>query len=381
MKALALALLVGGCSERVDLLPTRAATAACTAPGPPIKLGRDAPCAAALAASHLRYALCSCSSLVLPEGLFTQGGMPMREPSFMTPPAAVGTDGSLQVSGLTQVAGTVEAAGPAGASFGRTAAVLGKLRSGGAVSAARSLSVGGDAYAAGDVLGRIDVGGTLHAPRGAFIAPSVLAGALVREPVSVPAPCGCGAGPAVDVEALVSGHATVNDDARIALDPEAYAAGTGAPQLDLDCGEFYLSSLHTPAGVDLDVRVHGRAALFVGGDVALGGDLHVSLDPMAELDLVIAGKLTAQTGVIGGPAAASVRIWMGAAPVQLGSGASLSAALYAPASTLVSDSDLVAAGALLAAGFTVVGDVSVRFDPRILGAGAACGAALEPPVQ
>jgi hypothetical protein len=374
MKALALALLVAGCTERTDLLPVRDMATACAPPGPPIQLDGE-PCAAALAARLLRYAVCSCAPLMLPGSLFTQGSLPTRG-SLAGPPAAVGTDGPLAIAGLVQVAGALEAAGAGGASFSRITAVLGNLRSGGPVTAARFLGVERDAFFAGDVAGRVDVRGIVHAAPGALIPPSVTAGGLVREPVMVPPPCGCDA-PALDVAAAVAARATPHPG----LAPDAFAAATGPASLDLGCGELYTKALETPAGIDLELRVHGRAALFVDGDVTLGGSLRVVLDPLAELDLVVAGNLTAQTGAIGAPQAASVRIWIGGSTVRLAAGVSLSAALYAPRAQLVADGSLIANGALFAQAFSVAGDLTVRFDTQLLTGGVSCGAPAQSFVQ
>src|SRR3954470_21526200 len=100
MRRALIALFAVGCSDRTDLLPR--SDAGC---GAPISFGDE--CAGAAAAKRLRYALCSCSALVLDRGLFTEGGSGMRGP----PPAAVGTDEYVQIAGPAPVAGVLEAAG------------------------------------------------------------------------------------------------------------------------------------------------------------------------------------------------------------------------------------------------------------------------------
>jgi hypothetical protein len=384
--ALSLALVASGCTQATDLLPADGGDGGfgdggCDNPGPPIVLGQ-APCSGALAAHNLRYAVCSCAPLVLTHGLYTEGGMPMPGPGpGMQPPAAVGTDGDLQIAGPVQVAGTLEAAGVSGASFSRTSTVLGSLRSGGSIGSNQFLSIGQDGFAGGDVLGRIDVNGFLHLPPGAFIGPSVSLGGVVREDVKVQPPCGCDAGPVIDVGAEVAARATSNGDGRVFLAPDAFADGTGALALDLPCGEYYLTALRTPAGAELTLRVHGRVGLFVGGDVTLSNGLHVVLDPSSELDLVVAGNFTAAAGLVGAPQASLVRLWLGSSTVHLGADASFSALVYAPSAVVLSDSDLVGKGALFAQSLSVAGDVAIHFDSMLFSAGAVCGAPPERPVE
>src|SRR5262249_37298066 len=159
------------------------------------------------------------------------------------------------------------------------------------------------------------------------IAWSVVALQVHRQPVVVAPPCGCASGPRLDVASLVAAHATSNDDARIGLVADAFAGGAGPAALDLPCGQFYLSAIK--ASSDLERRVAGPTALFVGGDVTLGGGLPVTLAPGAELDLVVAGDVAAQGGVVGAPSAASVRLWLASSTVKLTNGAGLSALVYA----------------------------------------------------
>jgi hypothetical protein len=367
MRALA-ALLLLGCSEKTDLLPHP--DAGCSGP---VSLGNE--CAAAAAAKRLRYALCSCSPLILPRALFTQGGSDMGGP----PPAAVGSDQQVQISGPVQVAGVLEAAGSFGASFGRTAGIAGSLRSGGTLSSNLFLAVDGDAFVNGDVLGRMEIGGVLHAPDSAFISPAVVAdGGISHERVAVNPPCDCGAAP--DLAGAIATHSKLNDDAAIHLSPDALAGGQ--PILDLPCGAFFLSQIKTPPDVELELRVHGFTALFVAGDVHLSSGLRVVLDAGAELDLVIGGDLFAPTGMIGAPSAERFRLWLGGKTLALGHGAALSASIYAPIAVVQAEGDLnVVNGALFAAGISAIGDVGVHYDADLLAVGASCGAPPEPPVE
>ncbi len=384
MRALALVLLLAGCTEHTDLLPSDGGADGCTTPGPFIRLDPQSACAGALAASLMRYAVCSCAPLVLTHGLLTEGGGPGPKPMPGMPPmapiAAVGTDGYVQISGPVQVAGSLEAAGFDGALFDRTSAVLGTLRSAGPIGSNQYLSIDGDAYAGGDVIGRIDIGGVLHLETDANVSFMVNASGEVREPIKVAPPCNCAAGSPIDVPGLIAMRAQQNDDARIGLAPGAFATAGGPTTLELPCGEYYLDSMHS-GSAELVLGVHGHVALFIGGDVNLANGLRVVLDPAAELDLVVGGNVTVQAGIVGASAAASVRVWLGSSAVKIFGGVNLSALIYAPSAVVTSESDLVVTGALFVRQLAVDGDVAVHYDATALEGGVACGAPSQDPVN
>jgi hypothetical protein len=376
MKRAALALLLVGCTQRTDLLPPDdGGVMACSGLGLPVRLGGpNASCAGVIAAVTVNRALCSCDSLILPGGLTTEAGGQGQGtmPGPPAPSAAVASDGSIEVGGLVQIAGSVSAGATDGIGFNRTASIFGSLRSAGSLSAAQIISVAGDAYVAGDVLGRVEVLGNL------FVSPSSNVSALaagnnfvVRQPIAIEPPCGCATGPIVDVDALVSVAANANDDVTGGIDPAALASTHGPTAFDLPCGSYFLPSLTTDD--TLEVRVHGRSALYIDGDVTLADGLRVTLDSGAELDLFVTGNVTLNAGVLGAPSAAAVRLWLAGTTIQLGLDASLSAIVYAPDATLLGDQDLVATGALFVGRVAALGDLTVRFDPDVLDDGATCG--------
>jgi hypothetical protein len=375
-------LVAAACTQRTQLLPVDGGVA-CSGLGTPVQLGND--CAPALAARTLRYAVCTCQSLVFSGNLTTEAMPPMMGPGGgpggpgpgpgpAPPPAAVGSDGSIQIGGQAQLAGTAVAV--AAMSFDGAASLFGNLHSGGSVSATHLLVVAGDAFAAGDVLGRVDIAGTLHVAPGANVASNVAAHDIVREDVSVLPPCDCGT-PALDVAALVTAARSANADASIGLDP-----ASSATTLDLPCGNYYLSSLSRTS--ELDIAVHGRAALFIGGDVTLGGGLRVSLDSGATLDLVVAGNFDGSGGIIGtseGAGGGRVRLWLGGSAVRLGGDTALALALYAPRATLSDDGGLGVDGALFVDTVAIAGDLAVRYDNRLAQAAGECNQLPPPPIE
>ncbi|HEY3357808.1 MAG TPA: hypothetical protein VGQ83_31440 [Polyangia bacterium] len=392
-----LLLLTGACTRDVELLPGRAgappgdaagdgaagdagAGPACLGLGEPIRLdvrGTEE-CAGAVAARAHRYALCSCAGLDAPQ--------PLRTDSFdstgLLPggvgAAAVGAGASVSAAGALTIGGALYAAGSADLSGG--AGVAESLRLGGELAAeAVPVEVGGDAFVGGDVSGPVAVTGTLHVPLGSTVEPEVAAAAVVREAVIVPDPCACATLAHPDPAALAAATAARNDDAAIGLASDALGVVVAPTALDLPCGRFYLTAIDAAAPVTL--RVHGRALLAVAGDVALRGDLAVTLDPGAELDLVVGGSITA-TGerVLGAPAApARLRLWVGG-EVTLEGRTTVGAVVHAPRGRVSAPQGAELSGSLLAGEITA-GAVTVHYDLAILSGGVVCGVPASPAVH
>jgi hypothetical protein len=186
-------------------------------------------------------------------------------------------------------------------------------------------------------------------------------------------PCDCGPTPAVDIAALVTAAHQQNGDAAIGLDPNAATPAT----IDLPCGSYYVAGLSSSGA--LTIAVHGRAALFVDGDVSLGS-LRVDFDPMAELDLVVRGNLTS-SGDLAGSMPSSLRVWLGGTSLRVASGRSVAAGVWAPSATLLSDGSVTIIGAIAVGSVSASGGVTVRFDPRIGSGGSECGDAPVPPLD
>jgi hypothetical protein len=388
-----LALLCGCAPDRITLIADDGGAAdggdaaapdlannaiACTNPGPPIRFAAgDDMCAGAVAARQSRYALCTCLPLVLGGNLSSDSGTMMMQVHS----AAIGSDGEVQVGGSANVGGALTAAGAKGINIFRNSTTGRAVRSGGPVSAPSSLFVSGDLYTAGDALGRINVGGTLHLPESANIGASVTAARVMREPVTVDPPCNCTAGPVIDITALIAAHAMRNDNAHFGADPASLAKLGGPTTLDISCGEYYIPSISTPAGADLTLRVHGQAAIYVAGSVALGRGLSVQIDPQAQLDLLVAGDFKAQDGSVGSLFNPSrVRIWVAGSSVQLQGFSSLYGFLYAPSAVLSAGFSLSMTGAAVVQGVSAQ-DVHAHHDRGLLAGGTACGQPQVPEIQ
>jgi hypothetical protein len=398
MRKAALLVLLGagalGCTRTTELLGGPAVPA-CVGTGPPIRLGGPAAadCTGALAARFGRYALCTCTELAPMGGLFVQPlGPPGKQPGPVNGPgpaaaaprafvAAVGTDGNFRVGHLAQsggvvieVAGSLIAAGADGATFVHGGHIQGNLRGAGPLTTMTTMGVwvSGEMVAGGDVSGMFKVvGGPLHAPAGATIAPDVapMMG-VVRETVAVSPPCACGATSSLDLPAEVAARkANATPFAAVLSEVD------GPQTLDLRCGEFYLPEIRTADGAPLELLVHGHVGLFVGGDVHLGSNFTVTLDDGAELDLVVAGNFDTRGRVFGSPTTPSrTRLWVGSTIVSLPDEIQFGAAVYAPNAVFSAGSGLSFSGSLFVGTLHVAGDVRLAYDPRVTEGGQLCGA-------
>jgi hypothetical protein len=392
----------GACTQTTELLP--ASKPACTGIGPAIHLGGPAKesCSGALAARFGRYALCTCNDLNLTGGgLYISGpgaplptkGQPGPGPGASAPrvfAASVGTDGDLRVGAdgdprvgpMTEVGGSLVTAGQGRAVFVHGGHVQGNLRGAGSFATMTTMGVwvSGDMVSGGDVSGMFKVvGGPLHVPAGAVVTPDVQSMGVVRETVSVPPPCGCGATQVLDLVAEVEARRLNNAN----RDLTEVLADVEEPQtLDLDCGEYYLPTIQSGPSASITLKVHGRAALFVAGDVRLGNNFAVVLDQNAELDLVVAGQFDTMGRLFGSPATpARTRLWVASKTVSLPDQIQFSAAVYAPDAVFSAGASLDFSGSLYVRTALVAGDVRIAYDPSVTLAGEACGVAPPQPVE
>ncbi|MCC6994405.1 MAG: hypothetical protein IT370_07235 [Deltaproteobacteria bacterium] len=387
--ALALALaLAGACSRDVELVGGdggRRSDAGggdggrmCSGLGPPLRVDAAgaAECGGAVAAASHRHALCSCAALTISATLQTRSFDSTGLTTGDQQTAALGVNQALRVNASLDVGGALVVADAAGISASAELETTESLRSGGPLTASASeVQVGGDAFVAGDVAGQVKVTGVLHVPTAATVAAGVTSASVLREPVSVAAPCDCSAGAGIDPVrvAAAASAASGNDNASIGLDAGALVR-SDEEQLELPCGRFHLTSIDLEREVEL--RVHGRTVLVVSGDVMLREKLDVVLDAGAELDLVVAGTLRLSGGAhLGSLAApARVRIWLGGTgTVVLDDHPTIGAVLHAPRATISAPAGFELHGSVLAGALSFGAGATVRYDRSILGGGVVCG--------
>src|SRR5207249_1300391 len=136
----------------------------------------------------------------------------------------------------------------------------------------------------------------------------------------------------VDIAAFVAGHATDNQNAAIGLSPDRLTDYHGAVTLDLPCGIYRVGPIRGDG--ELTLRITGRAALLVDGDLSLTAPFTVELaTDDAELDLMIGGILSSDHAIVLGrdDHPARTRVYVGGSgTIELSGDSHLAANLYAP---------------------------------------------------
>jgi hypothetical protein len=376
---------IGGVGGVTDALDGRApadgagdaTVVACSGLGPPVMLpsAAGAACASALTTRRHRFALCVCDSLNLTSPLYTDSFDSSGAVIGVQPPAAIGVDGDLQTTTVIQALGSVYVTGAGGIISPDRLVSLGSLRVSGPTQAlsAGIVNIAQDVYAGGDLQGFILLSGTLHIAPGASTAQATIyADSIVREPVSIASPCDCGRN-AVDVAGAIGAAMRGNDDASAGFAPDRLATVTTSTLLDIPCGTYALSSIDTHSALVL--AVHGRALLAVAGDVMLRAGFTVTLDPGAELDLLVGGRLlTSGSNAIGSMTPARFRIWVaGSQTVVFDDDPNVGALVHAPDAQVTASSGLELSGALFAKTLTAGARVNVHFDQAVFSIGASCG--------
>lgn len=355
----------------------------CAGDGPIVIVGDEGTgasvCTGTIAEATFRNALCSCQDYVSSFSLRTDSFDSSQGPYSPTDAetgASVGVNGNWNSTAENQVGGSLTVAGASGMTFSDDTTVRGNLRVAGRVDhSGATLSVTNDAWIGGDVVGStFMVTGTLTQPAGRShpTGGASQVGQSVTGDVVVPPPCACD--DVLDVPALVAHYATDNDNATLPLDParlQNHAAGT---ELELPCGRFYFSDVHGSGALTL--RITARTAIFITGDLRLGGDFRVELvGPDAEVDLFVSGNVVAPGAFVLGDATAPARARLyvgGTGTVQLSGSATAAGNIYAPHAELVAAGGLELFGSVLAERVASTGDITVHYDRAINLAGTEC---------
>jgi hypothetical protein len=373
----ALALAAAACASRDIVAETGGDPAFCRGRGPAILVGDGDPvCTGAVAVRTFGRALCTCegyaTSTTLATDSFDSAAGPYA-PGGTT--GDVGIDGELRTSALVDVRGAVAVAGVAGASLLADLHVAHDLAVAGPLGTGVTVTAGGDAHLAGRIdLAALMVAGTLIVDPGAGLTGTVTAGATVRAPVEVAPPCACGAADLVDIPGFVAGHATDNQDAAIGLAPDRLTDYHGAVTLDLPCGIYHVGPVRGDG--ELTLRITGRTALLVDGDLSLTAPFTIELDTDdAELDLMIAGILSSNQAIVIGRAdhPARTRVYVGGSgTIELSGESQLAANLYAPRAAVALSGSATVHGSLFVRRLDQSGPVAIHYDVDVRRADVAC---------
>ena len=339
-------------------------------------------CTSTLAARGGRFALCSCDDLQVTAPIHTAsvdsnlgaigpGGVGAVGNGGSS--AAIGSDGVLTASAEILTGGALYV-GSSIAAVDHIATGRSFRANGAVVLINTDAHVGGDAFVAGSISGVLRVDGTLHLPPGVGVDPASMIpeASIHREAVSVLPPCDCGIA-FVDLGAGIASAVASNDNAIVGLSVDLLAALKTAATVNVTCGTYVLSAIDALQSLTFNVR--GRALLVVTGDVVLRGGLTVSLDPGAEFDLLIGGRLMASGGdALGSATPARFRIWVaGTNSVVLDDAPAVGAMIRAPNAAVTASSGLRLSGGLLARSIISGGPLDIHFDEAVLSSGLPCG--------
>ncbi len=326
-----------------------------------------------------RFAVCACSSLDIAGTFSTDSFDSTRDAGPATGTlASIGCNGEISTDSMLSIAGSLWTGGP-GPDGGPAVTLGGGATAGGTIAndvhSASDMEVGGkylvrgDVWSAGSVIvdpgGSLAVLGSLYLPATAS-APNVQA-TLVHAQVPVTAPCSCAT--PIDVPAVVAAYADVNDDVSVGLTKDASLSGT----VVFPCGRYAVAGI---VGDSVVLRIGGRVAVFVTGDISVTQDLKIDLAPDAELDLFVAGGVSIMGAFeIGDPDSPSrTRVYVGGATVALSASATpLAANLYAPHAVLELASDLEMWGAIFADRLQLSGNFAIHYDTSVLQVAGASG--------
>jgi RHS repeat-associated protein len=294
-----------------------------------------------LARSIFTNALCSCDSLAVSGKLKTDGFDSTVGPPDGGVGATVAIDGLVNWTAATTIGGDLWAG--EGLSSKGVSSIAGNLHVAGSVTANAALTVAGNAFSVGTLPAQVSVAGTLS------------------HPTSIADQCDCNN--LVPVAAIVAAHAAPNNDnATIGLDPNV-ATGTNPAQIDLPCGNYYLSEV-TSTGTPLTINVHGQTALYINGDFSPDDTVTVNLDPQATLDAFVAGQVAGGDNMVLGSSAhpGNCRLYVAGGAMQTGGDMTIGCNVYAPNVTVAvppTSYGSVFGGAIFGGSMTVHYDKSV----------------------
>jgi hypothetical protein len=358
------------------VLPTPASCAN-GGPSPSVTLGSQTVCADALGSTtFLLWATCSCGGLqadannVAIDAYDSTKG-PYEGPS--TPGGDVGVNGAVNVNNPMSVSGSLSVGGT-NPIVTRALTVGTDLHVASAIVNPGPVTIAGDAFVGAGIetSDPFKITGALHQPAGAQNSASVTYGSLAPGPVSVTPPCACGGSDVLPIAALVTQHQTMNDDNAVGLNPDVLSNLNAPARLDLPCGSFYLSEIEDNAPVV--IYVHGRVALYVGGNVGVR-QTAFALDPDAEIDVFVAGDLDVDAATaLGSPNYPALARLFVAGKVGINAPVTISGFLYAPNAKYDLNDTTTVYGGLFVGDFGGR-DVLVHYDRALRNPSPSCSSA------
>jgi hypothetical protein len=266
----------------------------CSGAGPVVKVptasGPVGVCTGTIARELFTNAICTCEDTSFAGYLVTRSFSGAQASTPVAQGAPVGVNGQLLAGSYVNAGGTTRVQGTT--SFGGYLQVAGDLELKQDVTLLGLLTVGRDAWFENNaVVTAAEVGRNVYTQTGK-IAPLLLSGTLMPPSTfDLKPPCPCEPEQILDIDAIVDDGQLHNDNAdpSVNLDPASLTDIIGYKEVTLPCGRFYVEEI-TGIG-DLKLKVDGRTALYVGGDVGVTGFLDVELGPNGQLDLFVRGNM------------------------------------------------------------------------------------------
>lgn len=341
-------------------------------------------CAAGFARGRMSQALCSCGDLGTVGGLRTDAFDSDTEIPTLAAAAAVGVNGAYSTPAITFVGGSFTVAASTALLLLSPLDVRRDLRVGGALTAISTLTVGRDAWFADSTNAPpvVGIGGDVHQVPGKTLGDTIApgtAGQVISEPFSVAAPCRCAPDEVTDWSDVIGSAADQNDNASIGLTPTAFLEPSAPLALTLPCGTFYIDGVASSQPIELTIV--GRVALLVAGDVLTSAELRVTLEPGAELDWFIGGRLDSEQALVLGDVArpAALRVYVaGAGELSVRSQESVSANIYAPNADVQIDGKGDFSGSIFARTISSAKLIGVHYDVAVQRVAESCAQGPEP---
>ena len=334
----------------------------CESSGALVKLPQGT-CTGDLGKRTFLFASCSCGDTEVSGALRTDSVNSLGA-ATSGKTASMGANGAFRSNAAIDLGGSIWASsGTPAVSLTDHGTIATEVRSGGSLEIDGTFQVGGDVYATGGITldtGSLTCGGTLHVGPGTKTSGVTATGGIVTDAGALVPPCNC-AKP-LDVTAIVQSFATANDDSVLGIDKGILSAST-AHNVTLACGKYYFDGM----GGDVSLKLLGRTAIFIGGDVSVGS-LKLDLDPNAEVDLFVAGGFALNGTFSSNSAAAKVRVYIGGTNVTISGFVGLNGNVYAPNAAMIMSSTFEMTGSLLAKQLQFSGDFTIHYDEAILDA-------------
>ncbi len=373
----------------------------CAGAGPPVRLIQPN-CAAggtadptSLLSRAFQYALCSCGDVAL-GGAFMLDAFDSAQGAHQggQSGANFGVNGQLLSGGGVNIRGSLTAAGGGLLSLLiGTNNIEGDLRTNAALSLGAA-TFGSNLWVDGEIslLGAASVTGDVYQTPG-HTTPIGLAvgGRVLAQDFSIAPPCTCGASDLLNIDEIVAGGTARSDNEEVGLSANAFSLGVPlGGGFELPCGRFALSS--TSFGIDNQITASGRTALFIDGDLEIGGSFAAQLGPHGEIDVFMTGSLTILPGAqVGSPDRPSaLRFYLAAQGSVFITAAVFAAELYAPGSVLAVTAVNELYGAAFVGSYAGAGDSRMHYDVAVQRLGSstskpctdptrATGCASDPP--